>query len=99
MNLTLSAKIYALPRLSETTILNIPLLATMPDILNSSIYEGSTQEIVFKPLYENTFMTLWGRVKPQFTPVNYIKINHPFAWTPNSHHRFLYRLNDSSLLK
>ena len=93
------AKIYALPRLPETSIVNIPIFAIMPDIFNSSFYGGSAQEILFKPLYEKTFMNLWGRVKPQFSPIDFIKINHPFAWTPNSHHRFLYRLNDSSLLK
>jgi hypothetical protein len=45
------ATIYALPRLPQTTIVNVPLLTAMPDILNSSIFGGNVQEIVFKPFF------------------------------------------------
>jgi hypothetical protein len=43
-------------------------------------------------------MPLLGRLVPHYLPLTYIEITHPFTWTPNSHHRLLYRLNGSSLL-
>lgn len=96
--INITAYIYALPDNPNTVIDTIPLLTSLAFVDSSVMTNGAIENVVILPLYENTYMPLLGTLTPQYLPLTYIEITHPFPWTTNSHHRFMYRLNGSQLL-